>query len=63
MAPLDGSLPELRRQLASAWLEQGSRELRAGAQAAAAQALEQARRLSPAHPGVSILARQLAEGS
>jgi hypothetical protein len=62
MAPLDGSLPELRRQLASAWLEHGSRELRAGASAAAAQALEQARRLAPDHPGVAILARQLAGG-
>jgi hypothetical protein len=62
MAPLDGSLPELRRQLASAWLEQGSRELRAGAATAAAQALEQARRLSPEHPGVAILARQLVDG-
>lgn len=62
MAPLDPSLPELRRQLASAWLEQGSREQRAGATSAAREALEKARRLMPEHPGIAILARQLAGG-
>lgn len=62
MAPMDPSLPELRRQLATAWLERGSSLVRTGADAEARRALERARALAPSHPGVAALARELAGG-
>jgi serine/threonine-protein kinase PpkA len=62
MAPLDPSLPELRRQIASAWLERGTEAMRSGAIGDARNALEKARTLSPNHPGITALARDLAGG-
>lgn len=62
MAPLDPSLPELRRQIASAWLERGTQAARTGAIGDARSALEHARTLFPAHPGIAALARELSGG-
>lgn len=59
MAPLDPSLPELKRQIASAWLERGEQAVRSGAIGDARNALDRARALSPAHPGIPALAREL----
>lgn len=62
MAPLDPSLPELKRQIASAWLERGSVAVRNGAIGDARHALDQARALAPGHPGIPALARELSGG-
>lgn len=62
MAPMDSSLPELRRQLASAWLERGGQLVRTGADVEARRALERARALVPNHPGISSLSRELSGG-
>jgi hypothetical protein len=62
MAPLDPALPELKRQIASAWLERGVAAARSGAIGDARHALDRARELAPAHPGVAALSRELSGG-
>lgn len=60
MAPLSPALTELRRMLAGAWLERGGDALSAGSPGDARVALERARAIMPAHPGVQRLADQIA---
>ena len=62
MAPMDASIPELRRQLANAWLERGSGQARAGETGPARLSLERARSLAPGHPGLAVLAREIDGG-
>ena len=59
MAPLNPSLPELKRQLASAWLASGERALAAGNMDLARQAVARARELAPAHPGLAALSARI----
>ncbi|MBX3725952.1 MAG: hypothetical protein KF823_08540 [Xanthomonadales bacterium] len=62
MAPMDPAIPELRRQLANAWLERGSGQARAGETGPARLSLERARSLAPGHPGLAVLAREIDGG-
>lgn len=63
LAPGDASLAPLRQRLADAWLDAASQQLTVGDRAAAAQSLDQARKLAPNHPRLQELTARLQAGS
>lgn len=63
LAPGDASLGPLRQHLADAWLDAANQQLTTGDRAAAAQSLEQARKLAPNRPRLQELTARLQAGS